>query len=307
MKLSCACLLVSSLLVQVSCMVGPPYREVRRQAPGGGWYVERVPIAPGERAAAPARPGFHDDSWWKGDHLSGSPSMTINLSEQRIYYYKAGQLAGVSTISSGREGYSTPTGSFKITQKNRDHKSSLYGNYVDAQGNILQKEVDVRKDPKPPGARFDGADMRYFMRVTGAVGMHEGYLPGIPGLARLHPPATAHGPHFLPRDAAGHAGEDRGSHPAAADLLGGAAGAATPAAAFAARARARHPAAALPDAAALAADAAADPADAGAAGIDVLLGVRPGGGGSLSGCRRSGTMPPRCAGRARHRGRPGSP
>lgn len=194
MKLSRACLLVSSLLVQVSCMVGPQYREVRRQAPGGGWYVERVPITPGERTAAPSRPPFHDDSWWRGDHLSGSPSMTINLTEQRIYYYKGGQLAGVSTISSGREGYSTPTGSFKITQKNRDHKSSLYGNYVDAQGNILQKEVDVRKDPKPPGARFDGADMRYFMRVTGAVGMHEGYLPGFPashGCIRL-PPHMAH-------------------------------------------------------------------------------------------------------------------
>jgi hypothetical protein len=194
MKLFRACLLVSSLLVQVSCMVGPQYREVRRQAPGGGWYVERVPIAPEERLAAPSRPPFHDDSWWRGDHLSGSPSMTINLSEQRIYYYKGGQLAGVSTISSGREGYSTPTGSFKITQKNRDHKSSLYGNYVDVQGNILQKEVDVRKDPKPPGARFDGADMRYFMRVTGAVGMHEGYLPGFPashGCIRL-PPHMAH-------------------------------------------------------------------------------------------------------------------
>jgi hypothetical protein len=193
MKLFCACLLVSSLLVQVSCTAGPQYREVRRQAPGGGWYVERVPVLPGE-ATAPARPLLREDSWWRGDHLSGSPSMTINLTEQRIYYYKGAQLAGVSIISSGREGYDTPTGSFKITQKNRDHQSSLYGNYVDAHGNILQKEVDVRRDPKPPGARFDGADMRYFMRVTGAVGMHEGYLPGFPashGCIRL-PPHMAH-------------------------------------------------------------------------------------------------------------------
>jgi len=194
MKLSRFCLLMVFLVLQVSCSSGPQYREVRRQAPGGGWYVERVRIDPAATAASPAWRPVQDDSWWKGDHLSGSPSMTINLSEQRIYYYKGGQLAGVSIISSGREGYDTPTGSFKITQKNRDHQSSLYGNYVDARGNILQKEVDVRKDPKPPGARFDGADMRYFMRVTGAVGMHEGYLPGFPashGCIRL-PPHMAH-------------------------------------------------------------------------------------------------------------------
>lgn len=169
---------LSLALAGVSCAPTPMYREVRRQGPNGAWYIERTRINPADllpRFSAP-----RDDSWWNGDHLSGKPSMTINLSEQRIYYYKGGQLAGVSTISSGREGFSTPTGSFKIIQKSRDHKSSLYGDYVDAHGQPVQKDVDVRKDPKPPGARFDGADMRYFMRVTGAVGMHEGYLPGFP-------------------------------------------------------------------------------------------------------------------------------
>lgn len=112
--------------------------------------------------------------------MSGKPRMTINLSDQRIYFYKGADLAGVSTISSGREGFDTPTGKFKIIQKNRDHRSSLYGDYVDAYGQPVQRDVDVRKDPKPPGTRFDGAEMRYFMRITGAVGMHEGYLPGFP-------------------------------------------------------------------------------------------------------------------------------
>lgn len=194
MKLSRVFLLMVILVLQASCSTGPQYREVRLQAPGGGWYVERVRIDPAATAAAPARRPVHDDSWWNGDHLSGRPEMTINLSEQRIYYYKGGRLAGVSTISSGREGYDTPTGNFKIIQKNRDHRSSLYGDYVDSYGRPIQKEVDVRKDPKPPGARFDGAEMRYFMRVTGAVGMHEGYLPGFPashGCIRL-PPHMAH-------------------------------------------------------------------------------------------------------------------
>ena len=32
----------------------------------------------------------------------------------------------------------------------------------------------------PPGGVFDGARMPYFMRITGGVGMHEGFLPGYP-------------------------------------------------------------------------------------------------------------------------------
>lgn len=166
------------LLAAASCAPAPMYRETRRQGPDGSWYIERVRIDP--RQSAPRQAAPPDDSWWKGDSMSGKPTMTINLSAQRIYFYKGGQLAGVSTISSGREGFDTPTGKFKIQQKNRDHRSSLYGDYVDAYGQPVQRDVDVRKDPKPPGARFDGAEMRYFMRITGAVGMHEGYLPGFP-------------------------------------------------------------------------------------------------------------------------------
>jgi len=126
------------------------------------------------------RANYDDASYWDGDGVSGEPSIRIRLSEQRAYFYKGGELVGVSTIATGREGYSTPTGSFKIIQKNRHHKSNLYGDYVDSYGNIIQKEVDVRKDPRPPGAIFDGAKMPYFMRIVGGVGMHEGFLPGYP-------------------------------------------------------------------------------------------------------------------------------
>jgi lipoprotein-anchoring transpeptidase ErfK/SrfK len=83
-------------------------------------------------------------------------------------------------LSSGREGFSSPTGSFKIQLKDRDHKSSLYGDYVDKEGTVLMRDIDVKKDPKPPGAIFDGAKMPFFMKITGGVGMHEGFLPGYP-------------------------------------------------------------------------------------------------------------------------------
>ncbi len=110
----------------------------------------------------------------------GSPRIQIRLSEQKVRYYRGDQLVGESPMSSGREGFQTVTGRFAVCEKDIDHESSLYGDYVDADGNVLKGDVDVRKDPRPAGARFDGADMRHFMRITGATGMHTGYLPGFP-------------------------------------------------------------------------------------------------------------------------------
>jgi lipoprotein-anchoring transpeptidase ErfK/SrfK len=104
----------------------------------------------------------------------------INRGEQKAYFYKGGELVGVSAISTGREEFGTPAGNFKIIQKNRDHVSSKYGNYVDSEGNILMKDVDRTKDKMPPGARYDGAKMPFFMRIHGGYGMHEGFLPGYP-------------------------------------------------------------------------------------------------------------------------------
>jgi hypothetical protein len=126
------------------------------------------------------RANFDNVSYWDGDGVSGAPSIRISLGEQRAYFYKGGQLVGVSIISTGREGFNTPTGSWKLQQKDRYHVSSLYGDYVDANGNIIQKDVDTSKDKRPPGAIYDGAKMPFFMRIHGGVGMHEGFLPGYP-------------------------------------------------------------------------------------------------------------------------------
>ena len=142
---------------------------------------------------APARGGYDDLSYWDGASASGSPRIKIDLNQQRAYFYKGATLAGVAVVSSGREGYGTPPGKFKVVQKNADHASNLYGDYVDAAGNIVKKDVDVRKDPKPPGTTFRGAPMPYFMRIHGGVGMHAGFLPGYAashGCIRL-PPALA--------------------------------------------------------------------------------------------------------------------
>jgi hypothetical protein len=119
-------------------------------------------------------------SYWDGDGVSGKASVKIRLSEQRAYFYKGGELVGISQLSTGREGLSTPTGSYSISQKDKDHVSSKYGDYVDSSDNVVVPNVDATKDPKPPGTRFKGAPMPYFMRIVGGVGMHAGYLPGFP-------------------------------------------------------------------------------------------------------------------------------
>ncbi|HMJ06019.1 MAG TPA: L,D-transpeptidase family protein [Chthoniobacterales bacterium] len=119
-------------------------------------------------------------SYWDGDGIPGKPSIKIKLSEQRAYFYKGGELVGISQLSTGREGLNTPSGTYKIIQKDKDHASNLYGDYVDDADNVVVPNVSVNKDPKPPGTRFKGAPMPYFMRITGGVGMHAGYLPGYP-------------------------------------------------------------------------------------------------------------------------------
>lgn len=119
-------------------------------------------------------------SYWDGSGLTGSPSIVINLQTQSASFYIGDKLAGVSAISSGREEYATPPGNYKIIQKKKDHVSNLYGDFVDAGGNKVVKNVSS-KDPAPPGTKFAGAPMPYFMRLTNSgVGMHQGFLPGVP-------------------------------------------------------------------------------------------------------------------------------
>lgn len=136
----------------------------------------------GGRTGAPRSPGAPLDniSYWDGDGIAGKPTIRISLREQRAYFYKSGTLVGISQLSTGREGLNTPHGKFSVIQKDVAHVSSLYGDYVDAAGNVVKPNIDVTKDPKPPGTKFKGAPMPYFMRVTQGIGLHAGYLPGFP-------------------------------------------------------------------------------------------------------------------------------
>jgi lipoprotein-anchoring transpeptidase ErfK/SrfK len=160
---------VSVAAVLVSCDGDDP--TVARSQYLGGVYGNQ-PVS----SAAPQ----DSVSYWDGDGVSGSPSIKIKLGEQKAYFYKGGQLVGISQLSTGREGMGTTTGSFKVIQKDQNHVSSQFGDYVDSADNVVVANVDVGKDPKPPGTHFKGAPMPYFMRIVGGTGLHAGYLPGYP-------------------------------------------------------------------------------------------------------------------------------
>jgi L,D-transpeptidase catalytic domain len=91
----------------------------------------------------------------------GPTLVYVDLARQRATVYRNGVRIGVSTISSGKKGNSTPTGVFTILQKNKDHRSRTY----------------------------DNAPMPYMQRLTWrGVAMHAGNLPGYPashGCVRL--------------------------------------------------------------------------------------------------------------------------
>ncbi len=125
---------------------------------------------------------------------SGEARITVSLSKQRAYLFRGDDLAIDSPISSGKRAGMTPTGNFTITEKDKDHRSSIYGDFVDRKGRTVRRGISLRIDSAPSGTRYVGAPMKWFMRLTGdGVGMHVGILPGYPashGCIRMPPQAA---------------------------------------------------------------------------------------------------------------------
>jgi lipoprotein-anchoring transpeptidase ErfK/SrfK len=128
--------------------------------------------------------------WWDDEGVSGSPRIVVNKAEQKAYFYKGKHLVGETTVSTGKHGFSTPAGRYQVLSKSPDHVSTLFGDYVDDYGNVVRFNIDSRKDRRPPGTHFDGAEMPYAMFFRGGYAMHQGYVP---------PYAASHGCIRLPR------------------------------------------------------------------------------------------------------------
>lgn len=165
---------ILTILIVTSCGPSGPARS--NYMAGVGGPIQRQ-TSGGPHHPAPAIPD--DVSYWDGDGATGSALIKINRRQQKAFFYKGGVLVGVSRISSGSEDHGTPAGSYKISQKNEDHVSSIYGVFKDkATGQMLNDNVDIRTDKVPLGAVFYNAPMPNFMRFNGGIGMHTGYLPG---------------------------------------------------------------------------------------------------------------------------------
>jgi lipoprotein-anchoring transpeptidase ErfK/SrfK len=114
-------------------------------------------------------------------------SVEIDLEQQLAHLIYGDEVVLTSPISSGRAGFQTKRGRFKVIQKERNHYSNLYGKIVDSRGRTIVADAD--SDMRVPrGAKFVAAPMPYFIRFNGAEGLHAGYLPGYPashGCVRL--------------------------------------------------------------------------------------------------------------------------
>ncbi|HEO99325.1 MAG: L,D-transpeptidase family protein [Campylobacterales bacterium] len=81
----------------------------------------------------------------------------VDLDEQRAYAYEDEVLVFKGAVSSGVQEHSTPTGTFKVLEKKKYHRSNLW--------------------PKPNG----GAKMNYMLRLTyDGIAMHLGVVKKYP-------------------------------------------------------------------------------------------------------------------------------
>jgi lipoprotein-anchoring transpeptidase ErfK/SrfK len=105
----------------------------------------------------------------------------VSISKQRAYLLLGDEVVIDSPISSGKRSRPTPQGNFSVLEKDKDHRSSIYGDYVDSAGRVVRRGISRLIDSAPSGTHYVGADMKWFMRLTdGGVGMHVGFLPGYP-------------------------------------------------------------------------------------------------------------------------------
>jgi lipoprotein-anchoring transpeptidase ErfK/SrfK len=107
--------------------------------------------------------------------------IVVSIPKQRAYLMIGEQIVADGPISSGKRGHETPRGHFTVMEKDPNHHSSLYGDFVDGQGRVVRAGVSAHIDSAPSGTHFAGAAMKWFLRLTGeGVGMHIGILPGYP-------------------------------------------------------------------------------------------------------------------------------
>jgi hypothetical protein len=124
---------------------------------GGAQAASALTPAAAASAVAPGRFVWREDA----AAAAGPVRVLVSLPLQLAFVFKGNALVGASSVSSGVAGYDTPTGTFPILQKDKDHKSNIY----------------------------DDAPMPYMLRLTwDGVALHAGKVTGEPeshGCVRL--------------------------------------------------------------------------------------------------------------------------
>ena len=113
----------------------------------------------------------------------------VSLSKQRAYLMLGEETAIDTPVSTGKTAGMTSPGKFSVLEKDPDHHSNIFGDFVDARGRVVRAGVSMKIDSAPSGTHYIGAPMKWFMRLSdGGIGMHVGLLPGYPashGCVRL--------------------------------------------------------------------------------------------------------------------------
>src|SRR5881227_2382188 len=87
--------------------------------------------------------------------------LVVSLARQRAYLMAGEEIVIDSPISSGKRGHSSPSGSMHVMEKDPNHYSSLYGDFVDSSGRIVRAGVSMHIDAAPSGTHFQGAAMKW--------------------------------------------------------------------------------------------------------------------------------------------------
>lgn len=113
------------------------------------YSVQAAEASPIESRVTSLDPGEY--VWRPQNSPSGEVTIIVSLQQQKAFVYRGDGLIGVSTVSTGKPGHETPTGTFEILQKRREHYSNLY----------------------------DNAPMPFMQRLTwSGVALHGGRIPG---------------------------------------------------------------------------------------------------------------------------------
>jgi L,D-transpeptidase-like protein len=85
--------------------------------------------------------------------LASEIRVIINLSDQRASLVQPGRVTLVSPIASGKPGWSTPIGNFKIFDKDLDHRSRSSGLVIDAYGRVVNSNATPNSQVPKGGER----------------------------------------------------------------------------------------------------------------------------------------------------------